>query len=58
MIKVTGFKFTPIHTFRPEIQTDKSKTDINELTNPNRFITNDLEFNPSWHKDGKAFEFE
>ena len=49
MIKVTGFKFTPIHTFRPEIQTDKSKTDINELTNPNRFITNDLDFNRSWH---------
>ena len=51
MIKVTGFKFTPIHTFRPEIQSKN-------LTNPNRFITNDLEFNPSWHKDGKEFKNE
>ena len=51
MIKVTGFKFTPIHTFRPEIQSEN-------LTNPNRFITNDLEFNPSWHKDGKEFKNE
>jgi hypothetical protein len=49
MIKVTGFKFTPIHTFRPEIQSEN-------LTNPNRFITNDLEFNPSWHKDGEEFK--
>ena len=49
MIKVTGFKFTPIHTFRPEIQSKN-------LTNPNRFITNDLEFNPSWHKDGEEFK--
>jgi len=42
MIKVTGFKFTPIHTFRPETQTDK-------LTDPNRFITNNLPFTRNWH---------
>ena len=56
MIKVTGFKFTPIHTFRPEIQTDKDKTDKDELTSPNRFITNDLKFNPSWHKGDDGFK--
>jgi hypothetical protein len=49
MIKVTGFKFTPIHTFRPEIQSEN-------LANPNRFITNDLEFNPSWHKGDEGFK--
>jgi hypothetical protein len=43
MIKVTGFKFTPIHTFRPEIQP-------NPITgSENRFITNNLDFNRSWH---------
>ena len=39
MIKVTGFKFTPIHTFRPEIQPNPGRG------SENRFITNDLEFN-------------
>jgi hypothetical protein len=43
MIKVTGFKFTPIHTFRPEIQPNPSRG------SENRFITNDLDFTRDWH---------
>jgi hypothetical protein len=43
MIKVTGFKFTPIHTFRPEIQPDP------DIGSENRFITNDLDFTRDWH---------
>ena len=43
MIKVTGFKFTPIHTFRPETQLNPP------IGHKNRFITNDLDFNRSWH---------
>jgi hypothetical protein len=43
MIKVTGFKFTPIHTFRPEIQLNP------EIGHKHRFITNELDFNRSWH---------
>jgi hypothetical protein len=52
MIKVTGFKFTPIHTFRPETQPNPGSG------YKNRFITNELDFNPSWHKDGKEFKNE
>ena len=44
MIKVTGFKFTPIHTFRPEIQPSP------DIGSENRFITNDLDFTRNWHK--------
>ena len=43
MNKVTGFKFTPIHTFRPETQLNPP------IGHKNRFITNDLDFNRSWH---------
>ena len=43
MIKVTGFKFTPIHTFRPETQPNPSKG------SENRFITNELDFTRDWH---------
>ena len=43
MIKVTGFKFTPIHTFRPEIQLNPG------IGSENRFITNDLPFTRKWH---------
>ena len=47
MIKVTGFKFTPIHTFRPEIQP-------NPITgSENRFITNNLDFTRDWHSSLK-----
>ena len=45
MIKVTGFKFTPIHTFRPEIQPSP------DIGSENRFITNDLDFHRGWHSD-------
>jgi hypothetical protein len=45
MIKVTGFKFTPIHTFRPEIQPNPGRG------SENRFITNELDFNRSWHSN-------
>ena len=43
MIKVVGFKFTPIHTFRPEIQPNPIKG------SENRFITNELDFTRDWH---------
>ena len=47
MIKVTGFKFTPIHQFRPEIQTNPGEG-IGK-----RFITNNLPFNREWHSELK-----
>ena len=44
MIKVTGLKFTPIHNFRPEINTyNNTGTAISE----NRFITEKLPFTPN-----------
>ena len=42
MIKVTGFKFTPIHQFRPEIQPNPGKG-IGK-----RFITNNLPLETEW----------
>ena len=42
MIKVTGFKFTPIHQFRPEIQPYPGEG-IGK-----RFITNNLPLEPKW----------
>jgi len=46
MIKVTGFKFTPIHKFRPEINTyDNAGTAILE----NRFITEKIPFTPNYN---------
>jgi hypothetical protein len=45
MIKVTGFKFTPIHKFRPEIN-KYSKN--GEVTVENRFITEKIPFKRNW----------
>jgi hypothetical protein len=45
MIKVTGFKFTPIHNFRPEIQLNPDKG------YKNRFITNNLDFQSNFHNE-------
>ena len=46
MIKVTGFKFTPIHQFRPEINKySKNGGVIVE----NRFITEKIPFKQNWH---------
>lgn len=44
MIQVTGFKFTPIHQFRPEIQPNPGEG-IGK-----RFITNKLPFKTEWQK--------
>jgi hypothetical protein len=45
MIKVSGFKFTPIHQFRPEIQTNPG------IGIGKRFITNELPFKQDWHNE-------
>jgi hypothetical protein len=44
MVKVTGFKFTPIHQFRPGIQPNPSKG-IGK-----RFITNQIPFKQDWQE--------
>jgi hypothetical protein len=45
MIKVTGFKFTPIHKFRPEIN---KYPENKELIVENRFITEKIPFIQNW----------
>tara|TARA_R110001592_G_scaffold114630_2_gene314610 strand:+ start:3647 stop:5452 length:1806 start_codon:yes stop_codon:yes gene_type:complete len=47
MVKVTGFKFTPIHQFRPEIQPNPGEGI------GSRFITNKLPLTTKWQKDLK-----
>ena len=50
MIKVTGFKFTPIHKFRPEIN---KYPENKELIVENRFITEKIPFIQNWQSDLK-----
>jgi hypothetical protein len=47
MIKVTGFKFTPIHKFRPEIN---KYPENKELIVENRFITEKIPFKQNWQE--------
>jgi hypothetical protein len=42
MIKVSGFKFTPIHQFRPEIQPNPG------IGIGKRFITENIPFKQDW----------